>query len=153
MTTLSDIEKLIDEHRDISDVGQRASDELIAKAERFLNLQLPKDYREFLRKWGTLSVGPMEFYGITSGNFESASIPNAIWLTQVKRRHGLPAHLVILYNNDGDEYFCLDTTDPSQSPVVIWDAVTHRIRGKKSQTLFDFILAESKEAISIAQGD
>ena len=145
MTTLLDVEQFIGEHKDISDAGRPASDELIDKAERFLQVKFPTDYRAFLKKWGTLAIGPLEFYGITGDSYESSSIPNAIWFTHVKRQHlGLPNQLVILYDNNGDEYFCLDTSAVEKSPVVIWDVSTRKILATKAVSLFEFIINEVK---------
>lgn len=148
MTTLHDVEQFVEDHQDVSDVGRPASDDLIEKAERFLQVRFPRDYRAFLKRWGTLAVGPLEFYGITGDAFESSSIPNAIWFTHVKRQQlGLPNQLVILYDNNGVEYYCLDTSDVEKSPVVIWDVRSRKVGATKAESLFDFILSESADLV------
>jgi hypothetical protein len=142
MRTLQDIERLIERHRDMSHFGPPAPEELIDRAETFLNLRFPNDYRAFLRRWGTLSIGPVEIYGITPDHdFVSSGIPNAIWCTQRKREEvGLPRHLVVLYNDNGEVLHCLDATDDSRSPVVIWDVIGGEHWGERAPSLFDYIV-------------
>ena len=111
-------------------------------------MRFPKDYQAFLKRWGTLAVGPLKFYGITGDAFESSSIPNAIWFTHVKREQlDLPKELVILCDNNGVEYYCLVTRDADESPVVVWDVRSRKIGATKSESLFDFILSESADLI------
>ena len=101
-----------------------------------------------MERWGTLAIGPLEFYGITGDEFESSSIPNAIWLTNVKRKQlGLPSELIILYDNNGVEYYCVDTTSTQNSRIVVWDVKTRRIRAEKASSLFDLILDEVVDSI------
>jgi antitoxin YobK len=148
MTTVYDVEEFVRQNKGICDAGRPASDELINKAERFLDLRFPNDYREFLKRWGTLAIGPLEFYGITGDTFESSSVPNAIWFTAVKRQQlGLPKELVILYDNNGVEYYCLDTSHAEKSRVVAWDNRARQIGAVKSDSLFDFILNESADSV------
>lgn len=97
MTGLRDIENFVEMHQEICDEGHPATDELIEKAERYLDVRFPDDYRAFLKRWGTLSIGPLEFYGICKEDFVNSSVPDAIWYTQRKRQQlGLPKELVIL---------------------------------------------------------
>ncbi len=148
MATLNDVAQFVVQNQDISDAGRPATDDLIGKAEQFLDLRFPNDYREFLKRWGTLAIGPLEFYGITGDAFDSSSVPNAIWLTNRKRQQlGLPKELVILYDNNGVEYYCLDTSNAEESPVVIWDIRSREVRAVKANSLFDFILEESADSV------
>ena len=143
MATLYDIESIIEQNPDICDIGRPASPTLIEKAESFLRVRFPADYRRFLERWGTLAVGPLEFYGITGEEFESSSVPNAIWITNVKRQQvGLPAELVILFDNNGAEYYCLDASRADVSRVVIWDTRSRKVRAVKADSLFEFIVNE-----------
>jgi hypothetical protein len=143
MTTLKDIENFVEDNQEICDAGQPATDELIENAERYLDVQFPDDYRAFLKRWGTLSIGPLEFYGICKPDFVNSSLPDAIWFTKRKRQQlGLPKELVILYDNNGAEYFCLDTSAAENSPVVAWDIHLKKIRAIKAESLFEFLLKE-----------
>jgi hypothetical protein len=61
----------------------------------------------------------------------------------LRRQIGLPNEYVILYDNNGAEYYLLDTSD-SNGRVVVWDVPTRKIVSVKSNSLFDFILEEAK---------
>jgi hypothetical protein len=148
MSTLDDVQRFVEDNHEICDAGRPASLELVDKAEQFLGVQFPDDYRAFLERWGTLAIGPLEFYGITGDAFESSSVPNAIWFTSVKRKQlGLPNELVILYDNNGVEYYCLDTRDGKKSRVVVWDTHSRAVSSVKADSLFDFILDEAADSV------
>ncbi|MBS0264465.1 MAG: SMI1/KNR4 family protein [Planctomycetes bacterium] len=148
MTTLKEIADFVERHPEICDAGRPATDELIAKAERYLGVQFPDDYRAFLKKWGTLAIGPLEFYGICTADFASSSVPDAIWYTQRQRqRLGLPRELIILADNQGVEYFCFDTSLNDRSRIVVWDANSRTIRAIKAESLFEFVLNESADFV------
>ncbi len=148
MTTQKDIEDFVEKNQSICDAGRPASDELIDRAERFLDVRFPEDYRAFLRRWGTLAIGPLEFYGICNEDFVNSSVPNAIWYTQQLRQQvGLPKALVILYDNNGDEYYCLDTSVSENSRIVAWDTHQRKVRVIKAESLFEFILNESADSV------
>ena len=146
--TLQDVELFVEQHPDICYAGRPASVQLIDKAEQFLKLEFPNDYRAFLQRWGTLAIGPLEFYGLCDEDFENSSVPDAIWYTnQERKRLGLPNELVILYDNNGVEYYCLDTSHLPESRVVVWDIRSRAVRAVKSNSLFDFILEESADSV------
>lgn len=148
MATLQDIVYFIETNPDICDTGHPASRELVDQAERFLDLRFPEAYREFLQRWGTLATGPLEFYGICGNDFVNSSVPDAVWYTDRKRRQlGLPKELIILLDNNGDEYYCLDTGDTQRARVVVWDAIAREVSGVTANSLFDFILDEAIDSI------
>lgn len=143
--TFQEIKKLCKDHADKVDVGVPATDESIKRAEAFLQVSFPSAYVDFLKTWGTLAIGPCEFYGIAGTDFENNSVPNGIWYTQAKRNQiGLPKPLVVIFDNNGDEYYCLDT--PS-GRIVTWDVPTRQVVGTKANDLFEFILNVSKDWI------
>ena len=144
MTTLHEIEQFLRDHPDISFPSRPASDALIDRAEKYLAVTFPDAYRQFLQHWGTLSIGPLEVYGVTGDEFESSSVPNAIWYTnELRRQFGLPREFVILYDNNGYEYYLLDTSD-REGRVVVWDVSSRKVVSVKAPSLFDFILTEAK---------
>ena len=69
MSDISMFESFVEANREICVVGKPASDELIRLAENFLELTFPRDYRDFLRSLGTLSVRPLEFWASQVQNF------------------------------------------------------------------------------------
>ena len=138
-----ELENLIKHRSEKADVGVPATDEAVQKAQDFLQVCFPDSYIKFLKTWGTLSVGPVEFYGIAGAEFEHGRIPNGVWFTHVKRKQvELPGELIVLVDNDGDQYFCIEI--PS-GRVVVWDVLQKKIIGQKSEDLFNFILNESRE--------
>ncbi len=126
---------------------------LIGRAEAFLGVAFPPSYREFLRRWGTLGFGPEEIYGVTGENFETGRVPNGIWFTAQERgKFGLPPGFVVVVNADGDQYYCIDTTQKSadgESPVVIWDVSSRTVLGTKDSSFADFLLARLQETAEI----
>src|SRR5829696_7262685 len=97
---------------------------LVAAAEAALGLALPPTYRRFVSELGAGNAGSHEFYGITTDNFISASVPNGIWLTLSEREQlGLPSVLVIVGEDGLGGYYVLDTSQKDangESPVAIW---------------------------------
>jgi antitoxin YobK len=146
MATIEDVERFIEVNREYCDSGNPASAELIDKAEQFLSVQFPEDYRKFLARWGTLDIGPIEFYGICGDDFVNSTVPDAIWYTQRKRLQvNLPDELIVLCDDDGDVYFCLDTSDQVGSRVVVWDAIHRELRGVRAGSIFEFIIEQSRD--------
>ena len=103
--------------------GPRSS-ELVELAENALGVRFPPSYREFVELYGAGSFGAREFYGVTTDEFVSASIPNAIWITLDERRtSSLPLAFVIIGDAGDGEYFVIDTSlsgNDSESPVRTW---------------------------------
>ena len=125
------------------ELGNPATEETISKAEQFLGVRFPETYSRFLRTWGTLAIGPLEFYGIAGNDFEKSSVPDGIWFTQAKRKQlGLPTNLIVLLDNNGDEYYSVDT---NSGKVVTWEVPTRRVGRELADDVFNFILKESKD--------
>ena len=149
MTSLREIEQFVQEHSDISFSGNPATDTLIDSAEKYLTVKFPETYRQFLKRWGTLSIGPLEFYGITGEDFDASSVPNSIWYTkELRRQFNLPREFVILHDNNGCEYYMLDTNDRN-GRVVVWDVPSRKVTSVKAMSLFDFILGEAKNFLEL----
>jgi SMI1-KNR4 cell-wall len=152
-----EIESLLRMHAADAHTAGPKGDVLIRHAETFLGVTFPPSYREFLKRWGALGFGPEEIYGITGENFETAAVPNGIWFTaQERTRYGLPSSLVVVVNDNGDQYFCIDTARRSadgESPVVVWDVSSGSILGTKSASFGDFLLTRLQEAAEIIDAD
>lgn len=140
------LNKLLSENSDTVDIGTPASDGLIKKAEEFLGVNFPDDYTMFLKCWGTLAIGPCEYYGISGSNFENSRVPNGIWFTSLKREQlGLPKNLIVISDNNGDEYICIDITDKNASTIVVWDVTSREVITVRAKNLFDYIIEDSEE--------
>jgi antitoxin YobK len=97
---------------------------LVTAAEAALGVSLPPTYRRFIAELGAGSFGRSEFYGAIDENFDTSSVPDAIWLTLDERRgFGLPRHLVIVGDTGMGGFYVLDTarTDADdECPVAVW---------------------------------
>lgn len=114
--------KLIEKNEELTNCIGGCSETLIKKAEERLNLSFPKSYREFLRKFGAMSFGAEEFYGIVREDFDNSRIPDAIWYTLMERKEvNLPTHLVIVYDTGSEELFCLDFSklNSESEPAIV----------------------------------
>lgn len=116
--------RLVAEHRDRAHFMDGQPEEVVARAEQALGVSFPPSYREFVRELGAGDIAGAEFYGVTSGEFESSSVPNGIWFTlQERADSGLPQPLVVIYSVGEGTLFALDTAqrdDDDESPVVAW---------------------------------
>lgn len=93
-------------------------------AERLLGVRFPPSYRGFLAKFGFVSFGGEEVYGITSLDLSRPSVPNAVWVTLFERRRqpGLEK-LVFVATVGGGSHYTIDMSRidrEGESPVVVW---------------------------------
>ena len=122
---------------------------LIEKAESALNLKFPPSYRVFLKTLGCGDIEGLEFYGLIDDNFESSSVPNAIWLTLHERKTSdLPDHLVLIYGLDDGTFYAIDTKTTGldgENPIVRYgaDGVTEKI----ADSFGSFLLSELKTVL------
>ncbi len=102
----------------------RREDSLVAAAEAALGVTLPPTYRKFVVELGAGDIGGHEFYGVTTSDFQTSSIPNGIWLTLEERKTSdLPSHLLIVADTGTGGYYVLDTSSPDERgecPVIEW---------------------------------
>lgn len=135
------------EYDDVFVAGGRP--ELIEKAETFLDVKLPESFKVYLSRWGNISIGAIEFYGLTKNdNFVDACIPNFAWFTARKRETiNLPKHLIVFQSINDVEYLCLDvsTLTNGECPIVVWDNIEKEITDSFQITFLDFLLEELKE--------
>ena len=99
MATLQDLKNFLQQHAASAniDVGKPASLELIEKAQAYLGVRFPDDYREFLSHFGCLVMASAEVYGIVGEDFVDSSCPDAIWYTHLERKEiNLPHRFVVL---------------------------------------------------------
>jgi hypothetical protein len=139
--------ELIDDNGGGDFEGQKDS-ALIEKAEVALGLRFPPTYRKFLAKLGCGDIEGLEFYGLIGDDFESSSVPDAIWLTLNERNSGLPSNLVLIYATIDGGYYALDTAQinsDGENPVV-----SYRLNGSTEKIADDFgafMLSELKTTL------
>lgn len=117
----------------------------LEKAEVALGLTFPPTYRKFLAELGCGDIEGLEFYGLIGDDFESSSVPDAIWLTLNERKSGLPNNLVLIYATGDGAYYALDTNQinsAGENPVV-----SYKLNGSLEKIADDygaFMLSELK---------
>lgn len=114
-------ETILNEEEIADFVGGRA-DELISLAEEELGLKFNGLYFDYLKTFGAGNFGAQEIYGIIDENFESSSVPDAIWYTLTERKEmNLPDNLLAIYDTGSDEIYCLDYSnlDNNGEPKVV----------------------------------
>ncbi len=128
-TDLEEAFSIIEKKKEEDEFNDPKSEELILLAERTLNLQFPKTYREFLKKYGCGGIGGFEVYGLIHSDFEHSGIPDAIWLTLDERKtSNLPHHFIIIASVGNGEYYAIDCSkvdNNGENPVVVfypWNA-------------------------------
>jgi antitoxin YobK len=134
-------------------IGQKHSDDDIREAENALNVVLPESYKNYLKEWGCLNIGPFEYYGLTKdNNFVESSVPNFVWFTlQVREQVGLPERLVVFQNKNEEIYYCLDTSLPidGDCKVAVWDNVERTIDEVLDIGFYNFILSDIEEYLDM----
>jgi antitoxin YobK len=130
------VENIIARHPDLADTGAAQSMDAITKAESELGVRFPDDFRTYLRRWGTVSFGPNEYFGL--GSTINDVVSNTL---RARSRFDLPACLVIVCDHDGDEFICIDTSTESGSDahVVAWQTSTGLIDRKRAATFESFL--------------
>lgn len=145
MKSFEQLKELTREHPETIDVGVGASSELLNRAEEYLAVNFPNSLRLYAATWGSLAIGPFVYYGIVESNFEESKVPDGVWFTANKRRIlGLPKNLFVIFNNEGDEFHCLDL---ETEEIKSWDTSQRKIVAVKATNIFDYILEESAEYI------
>ncbi|MFC4775746.1 SMI1/KNR4 family protein [Paenibacillus sp. GCM10023252] len=143
---------IIEQHPDLSDY-EGVSDEIILKAETVLGLAFPLTYRNYLLKFGALSFGFIDIYGIVSDDFINSGIPDAVWYTLKLREEdelSLPRHLVAIYHTGGGEIFCLNTstTDGQVVSFAIGYDLENQTYKVISDSFGEFLLEKVKFVIN-----
>jgi hypothetical protein len=141
-----EIDELMENHRSLVDVGTPQSADQIQEAENTLGVVFPSTYKRFLKKWGAVSFGPKEYFGLGYGS------PHDVVEFTLKKRRALelPHHLIIICDNDGDEYLCLDTSrldDQGECQIIVWDVPSSQISRKKADRFDAYLLQDIKDFI------
>lgn len=81
---------------------------LVKKAEKFLGLKFPQEYRAFLLEFGCGDVNGAEIFGIINDKFKTNGVPDAIALTARERKERSMEKTVILIADSDEYYYALD---------------------------------------------
>jgi len=136
--------------------GVEHEDEEIILVEKKLHVTLPDSFKTYLKRWGSLSMGSVEYYGLTqSSNFEDAGIPNFVWFTLKKREEAnLPKNLIVFQNSNDEIFYCLDTNsyvDNTECNIAIWNNLDRSIDQIMNINFFGFLLGDIEEHIEMMQ--
>lgn len=133
------IAALLSGHPDLADSGKPQPSYVIAEAERALGVAFPVSFKDYLATWGWISFGPNQYMGL------GTKIQSVVETTRyVRQARGLPPHLVVVCDHEGDEYVCLDTQlmKDGECPVVIWDSPTGQISRPRSESFNEFLISD-----------
>jgi len=117
-----------------------ASEEEIQEAEKALGLHFPPDYRTFLKKFGVLQffyTYSNEIYGIVHYEYFKLAM-GVVPVTLECREYSLPHQYIAIYSDEGDEYWCIDTSDPNES-VIAWDFFERCVARKIADSFMDVL--------------
>jgi hypothetical protein len=90
--------------------------------EATLGYRLPRDYRLFLRHFGTGSVRGCEICGLFSNCAATRMWPSTYSALDMTREDGQPADRLIISTDGADGRYCIMTTelDDKQCAPVVW---------------------------------
>ncbi len=125
---MQDLEKafeLIEKHQELLKAYKgRIDAKVIRVAQDYLGVSFPLTYKVFLEKFGFISLGGCEIYGIIDENFRDSGVPDAIWYSHENYiNYGKPSNIVQIYSVGEGTTYCLDTSqmnEEGECPVVAW---------------------------------
>ena len=133
-----EIQKLIEEYsEDAIFTGKISSDDIIESTITELGVNIPNDYRWFLKNYGQGGIGGVEILGISKMN-------KAIFKdkTLEYRNHGLPNNLIVVENCD-EWLYCIDV---DTERVVSWDRI-NGVLGERYATFLEFLIDRFNDEI------
>ena len=133
---LDKVESILKENADFTKIGHPQDDDAICAAADSLGVVFPNSFKYYLSRFGWISFGPNEYYGI------DRSYNNVAKSTKMLRsKGGFPTGFVVVADHDGDEYVCLDTSamTDGECPVVIWDPVYKEVSRPRAKDFETFL--------------
>jgi antitoxin YobK len=147
------IKEIVSKHPQVFTFAGEKPAALVEKAEIALGVRLPKSYRDFLKSYGFISFEGLEYYGVIDEEFEKSGVPDVVWYNHHLRiAQSFPAHLIVVSNNDGVEYMCLDTSkffSDTECAMVVWDNVSKKVAESYDISFADFLADEMEQALEI----
>src|SRR5690606_4880150 len=126
------------------------SEEEIAAAEAALGTSFPAAFRAYLRRWGTVSVSGLSLqclgiFNTQERGFAKLPYPSVVSQTLGAWSRGLPRRYVMIRNQDGTLYVCLDIErrrGDGECLVTMWDAVDSAVEQELELDFAEFMLDE-----------
>lgn len=121
---------MIKEYSDDGDfIGEVSNGEIINVAEKELGLNLPEEYKWFIKNYGQGGIGGVQILGVSKANR-----PMFRDVTVEYRNYGLPNNLIVVENCD-EWLYCLDT---DTQKVIVWDRISG-VLGERYNTFLEFL--------------
>jgi antitoxin YobK len=121
---------MIKEYSDDGDfIGEVSNDEIINDSEKELGLNLPEEYKWFIKNYGQGGIGGVQILGVSKVNR-----PMFRDVTIEYRNYGLPNNLIVVENCD-EWLYCLDT---DSKKVIAWDRISG-VLGERYNTFLEFL--------------
>lgn len=141
-TELDGVQELLARRTDAL-LGRPRSDAEIVAAEVALGARFSPSFRAYLGRWGTVNVPglSLEYLGLFDADEPDLSkvpYPNVVSQTLRARSRGLPPRYVMVRNENGTRYVCLDAERRGPAGewlVTRWDAVDRVV---EDETELDF---------------
>lgn len=118
-----------------------ALEEEIQEAEKALGLRFSPDYRTFLAKFGYLEfcyTYSHEIYGIVHDERFKLAAETVPWTLECRELSELPHQYIVIWSDEGDEFWCVDTSDPNE-PVIAWDFFERSVARKIADSFIDVL--------------
>lgn len=92
----------------------------VAELERRLGVRLPPSYKAMLHRFGTVSFGSIEIYGLTKfGGMDAKGIPNVVFATESDRaKNVLTGSMVRFMDSGAGDTFVLECAESDASGEV-----------------------------------
>lgn len=132
------IKSMITEYSEAGDfIGVIENDEVISDSEKELGINIPDQYKWFIRNYGQGGIGGVQILGISKVNrpvFRDVTIEY--------RNYGLPNNLIVVENCD-EWLYCIDVDNEK---VVSWDRI-NGVLGERYATFLEFLIDRFNDEI------
>ena len=118
-------------------IGEVSNNEIISVAEKELGLNLPEEYKWFIKNYGQGGIGGAQILGVSKVNR-----PMFRDVTVDYRNYGLPDNLIVVENCD-EWLYCLDT---DTEKVITWDRISG-VLGERYNTFLEFLIDRFNDEI------
>ncbi|MCY8233460.1 SMI1/KNR4 family protein [Priestia endophytica] len=109
--------QMINEYDKESDFFGEVSEDAITEAENRLGVNFPRQYREYVKKYGSGGICGVDILGV-EGETDGSSV---IEQTKRRRKQGLAKKYIVIENVD-EFVYCLSTVD--EHKVIRWSSIT-----------------------------
>ncbi|MDR3000945.1 MAG: SMI1/KNR4 family protein [Fibromonadaceae bacterium] len=135
------IAKMVKEYEEDALIWGEVTEDAIENAENALGVKFPKEYREFVKAYGSGGIGGVEIEGVED---EGASVVDA---TERHRELGLDKSMIVVMDS-GPFINCLDTSENGSAVYTLYRADKGFSERRKDYDSFtEFVIGEFQEAI------